>query len=76
MKNETNKKVYAVEISETRVATIYVYADSEDDAHDRAEELHQTEDGVTALLNNPLACNDCGTEVRGEAVPEDGEKVW
>lgn len=71
-----NKKVYAVEIVETRVATIFVSAESEDEAFERAESLHETEDAVTTLLNDPCSNVDSHVNVVEEVTPNDTDKVW
>lgn len=69
-------KTYSVEIVETRSVTILVKADDWDSAFDRAEELHQTNDDITELLNDPTTCTDTSVHVIEEAVPFEGEMVY
>lgn len=76
MEDKKKKKVYPVEISETRVITIFVEADSESAAQDRAESLHESSDEICEMLNDPTSNVDANVNVYDPVEPKEGDRVW
>ncbi len=69
-------KTYSVEIVETRAITILVEAESEAEADDKANLLHETSDEVCEMLNDPCSNIESTINVIEEVEPKKGEKVF
>ena len=69
-------KTYSVEIVETRVITILVEAESEAEADDKANLLHETSDEICEMLNDPCTNIESTINVIEEVEPKKGEKVF
>ena len=69
-------KTYSVEIVETRAITILVEAESEAEADDKANLLHETSDAICEMLNDPCTNIESTINVIEEVEPKKGEKVF
>ncbi len=69
-------KTYSVQIVETRAITILVNAESEEDADDKANLLHETSDEICEMLNDPCSNIDSTINVCDEVTPQEGERVF
>ena len=73
---KTKMKTYSVKIVETRAITILVEAESEAEADDKANLLHETSDEICEMLNDPCTNIESTINVIEEVEPKKGEKVF
>lgn len=69
-------KTFAVDIIETRIIQVLVKAENEEDAFDKAETLHECNETICEMLNDPSTCTDAQINVIEETTPNKNEKVF